>query len=649
MSDPVEVQPVPATERVRFGAFEVDLHNGELRKHGIRVKLQEKPYQILCLLLEQPGEVVTREELQRRLWPADTFVDFDRNLNTAANRLRQALGDSADNPRFIETIPRRGYRLIVPVSKGNGNGHPQPNTNGEAPASGRRAETQPAPQAGRRKPPMGLRAVLASVAILALLVTGIFAVRATLQPEGSAGVGKTMLAVLPFENLSGDAGQDYLSDGLTDEMIAQIGRLSPGRLGVIARTSAMHYKGARKSVAEIGRELGVDYALEGGVRRSGNRVRITAQLVDVRSQSPLWSETYDHDEADLLAIQRDVAAHISSALALELLPAHTHANARAVSPNREAHEAYLMGRFHWNKRTTEGLQQALGHFQRAIEKDAAYAAAYAGLADTYLVMAYQFLLPPKEAYPKAKAAVERALQLDANLAEAHVSRAGITFVYDWDWDRAEQEFRRAIELNPSYASAHQWYAGFLSAMGRHTEALRENEIARRLDPLSLMINTQRGVLHYQAGQIDEALAACRKALELDPNFSPARVCLAMIYTKKQMYREGVLERQKAMAGEGYAREEMEAFWRAYATGGIRGAQRWLIDYRARRMDKQYIPGYYMAVLYGALGEKDKAFEWLERSYQQRDGFLTRLKVDPNLESLRDDPRFQSFLERMKLN
>ena len=697
-------QTIQAFHRVRFGAFEVDLRSGELRKHGIKIKLQEKPFQILALLVEQPGEVVTREELQRRLWPADTFVDFDRNLNTAANRLRQALGDSAENPRFIETIPRRGYRLIVAVERLNGNGSAalatgggkdaetiEVNVNGRAvagkgPLPGAGASTEAPGRLSKERSHSPRRTVLVIAAALLLGVAGVYGVWATLEPTSrSFGMraGKTMLVVLPFENLSGDPQQDYISDGLTDEMIAQVGRLNPGRIAVIARTSSMHYKGTRKSVAEIGKELGVDYALEGSVRRANGRVRITAQLVPVRDQTPLWSDTYERDESDLLSIQQDVAAHIAGALAVEFtarraggdeagLPATRTGAAHAGSSNPEAYEAYLLGRYYWNKRTSDGLYKGLGHFQRAVEKDPNYAAAYAGIADTYVVLAGLYVLPPQEAYPKAKAAAERALQIEPNLAEAHASLAGVTFQYEWDWRRAELEYQRAIELNPAYATAHQWYAAYLSAMGRHGEALREIETARRLDPLSLIINTTEGILRYQARRYDEALATCQRALELDPDFFMARVCMATVYVKKaeaetssvraNMYRKGVEQRYQAMIAEGIAREDQEKFWRAYATAGIQGAQRWLIDYRQKRIPRslgggcaergkcaEYIPGYYMAVLYGALGEKDKAFEWLERSYQQRDSFLTRLKVDPNLDDLRADPRFQSFLERMKLN
>ncbi len=665
-------QTIQAFHRVRFGAFEVDLRSGEMRKHGIKIKLQEKPFQILALLVEQPGEVVTREELQRRLWPADTFVDFDRNLNTAANRLRQALGDSAENPRFIETLPRRGYRLIVPVygepsrtiERLNGNGSPALTTGGsgnghavvagEGPQREADASTDAPVTLIKERPRPPRRTMLVLAAALLLGVAGIYGVWATLEPARSVRAGKTMLIVLPFENLSGDPQQDYISDGLTDEMIAQVGRLNPERIGVIARTSSMHYKGARKSVAEIGKELGVDYALEGSVRRANGRVRITAQLIPVRDETPLWSDTYERDESDLLSIQQDVAAHIAGALAVELLPASVNTSAgKPAGPSPEAYEAYLLGRYYWNKRTSEGLYKGLGHFQRAVEKDPNYAAAYAGIADTYLVLAGLYVLPPQEAYPKAKAAAERALQLDPQLAEAHVSLAGVTFQYEWDWRRAELEYRRAIELSRSSgtasATAHQWYAAYLSAMGRHDEALREIETARRLDPLSLVINTTEGILRYQARRYDEALATCQRALELDPDFFMARVCMATVYVKKKMYKEGVEQRHKAMIAEGIAKEDQEKFWRAYATAGIQGAQRWLIEHRAQRIDKQYIPGYYMAVLYGALGENDKAFEWLERSYQQRDSFLTRLKVDPNLDDLRADPRFQSLLERMKLN
>lgn len=715
------------SHRARFGAFEVDLRSGELRKHGIKIKLQEKPFQILALLIEQPGEVVTREELQRRLWPGDTFVDFDRNLNTAANRLRQALGDSAENPRFIETIPRRGYRLIVPV-EGNGTTSAQsaPRTQREAetisvnariavdrPGDGR-ARTilgggGPAPrEAGYKRSRVMKRIALIPAAVLLVAVAGMPMVResvwATLEPvrERFGGrPGKMMLVVLPFENLSGDPQQDYFSDGLTEEMIAQVGRLNPERIGVIARTSAMHYRGTRKSLAEIGRELGVQYALEGSVRRfpartaggpegpplhRASRIRVAVQLVSVRDQSTLWSESYERPATagDLFSIQQDVAANIASALAVELstlgdpsaslragAEKGTPAGRPKAAPTAEAYEAYLLGRYYWNKRTSDGLYKGLEYFQRATEQDPGYAAAYAGIADTYLVLSALSLLPPQEAYPEAKAAALRALEIDPGLAEAQTSLAGVTFQYDWDWRRAEQQFQGAIALSrtrgSAYPTAHQWYAWYLSAMGRHQEALRQIETARRLDPLSLSILTTECTVHFQARRYDRALQACQRALELDRNFVLARVWLAVVYMKqaettalpakkRELYRRALEERSRAMIDEGYSPEEQESFRQAFATGGIKGARRWLINYRTQRVGPggyprhrgQYVPGYYMATLYGALGEKDKAFEWLERTYQQRDSFLTRLKVDPAIDDLRTDPRFQTFMERMKL-
>jgi len=643
--DPLLNAGAPLPTQVRFGPFEVDLRANQPRKHGIRIKLQEKPFQFLALLLERPGEVVTREQLRDQLWPSDTFVDFEGSLNTAANRLRHVLGDSAEFPRFIETIPRKGYRFIYPVAPVN-------STVVSAEALHRAGSTGQAESIVGRPTRLWRKFAIPALALslVALLIVVAVALRFTVQgwKTISQEPGKIMLAVLPFENLSGDPQQEYFSDGLTDEMITQLGRLQPARLGVIARTSAMQYKGRRQNLAHVATELGVDYLLEGSVRRSNGRVRISAQLVQARDQTQLWAESYERETSDVLAIQREVGDRVARSLALELLPAGETARARGSSSNAAAYDAYLRGRYVWNRRTEEGLRRSVEYFGQAIRLDPNYAAAYAGLADSYIVLAAWFYMKPNEAYPKAEAAAVKALEINESLPEAHSSMGVIAWEYHRDRARADKEFQLALQLNPGYATAHQWYAEFLSADGRHEEALAAIHRARELDPLSLIINSVVGYIYYYARRYDEAIVACRKTLELDPDFGPAHLYLSWIYIQKGMHDESAAERRKAMARSSLDNQNEAGYQAAFKAEGITGARRWLVAERIKQSKREYVPPYWIAVLYAGLAEPDKAFEWLEKAYRQNDPSLTRIKVDPKLDPIRSDPRFASLVKSMGL-
>src|SRR5579864_343229 len=423
---------------VRFGVFEADLEAGELRKHGLRIRLPEQAFQVLALLVERPGEIVTRAELRDRLWPGRTHVDFEHGLNKAVNRLREALGDSGANPRFVGTVARRGYRLLAPIL----------------------TETGQMPAAVRKR---------------------------------------IRLAVLPFENVGADPEQEFFSDGLTEEMISELGRLSPGGLGIIARTSAMQYKHSAKRIDEIGKELGVDYILEGSVRRVENRSRITTQLIHVGDQTHLWAQSYDRELADIFEVQREVAQRVADSLAFELLP-EAHTRGRFVIP--EAYEAYLRGRYYWNRGNDPDARKAIEWFERALERDPRYALAYSGIADCHGRLVWFSASPPLEGGAKAKVAAERALELDQNLSEAHASMALVHFWHEWDWAATEREFRRATELRPNNADAHNWYAAYLNAMGRIEEAVAEHKLAEDLDPLSLTIAMNGADEHYFTGRFD---------------------------------------------------------------------------------------------------------------------------------------------------
>ena len=571
---------------VRFGVFEVDLRTGELRRSGLKIRLQDQPFQILAMLLERPGEVVTREELGQRLWPADTFVDFDRGLNTSIKRLREALGDSADNPRFIETLPRRGYRFIAAVE-------------------------------GASRPKLLS--------------------------------GKILLIVLPFENLSGDPTQEYFSDGMTEEMITELARLNPEALGVIARTSAMQYKSTNKGIDQIGHELGVDYILEGSVRRAGNRVRISAQLIQASDQTHLWADSYDRDLEDILTLQGEVARAIAGEIRIKVTPREQTRLASPRPVNRESHEAYLKGRYYWNKFTEEGLRKGLEYFQQAIAIDPGYALAYAGLADSYTILGSGYgYLPPNEAYPRAKVAAKKALEIDDTLPEAYTSLGAAKLFYDWDWRGAEQVLKRAIELNPSYCTAYELYGFFLQAMGRLNEALREVRRALELDPLSLISNTDVGLGFLLARQYDQAIEQCQKSLEMDPNFIVAHEYLGRAYLEKSMFEESIAEFQKAITLSG-GKTRFKAFLgNAYAASQRRGEALKLLHELQEFPTQRYVSSYDIATIYIGLGEKERAFEWLGKAYEERSCFLLWLKVDPIFDTLRSDPRFQDLLRRMNI-
>jgi len=599
---------------VRFGVFEVDLRGGELRQQGVRIKLQEKPFQVLARLLEHPGEVVTREELRERLWPGDTFVDFDHSLNIAIAKLREALGDSADAPHFVETLPRRGYRFIYPVEKPG------------------------APTQTPRYWPRGLWiAALVLVALaLGLVSSNVSGLRDRLLGRPAPGE-ITSIAVLPLANLSGDTEEDYFSDGMTDALITELGQISA--LRVISRQSVMQYKGTHKPLPEIARELNVDAVMEGSALHEGERVRITAQLVQAVPERHLWAESYERDLSSVLSLQREVARAIAGEIRVTLTQQEQARLARAHLVNPEAYEAYLKGRYHWNKRTPENIKKGLAFFEQAIAIDPAYAVAYAGVADSLIIDNASYIgLSPEEVLRRATAAATKALELDDTLAEAHTSLAVILSTRYWDWAGAEREYKRAIELSPGYSTAHQWYAEFLSYAGRHDEALAQIGLAREIDPTSLVINAEVGTLRVFASRLDEGIEQLGRTLELDPTFFLAHAALGRAYMRKKLHKEAIAEFGKA--------EAKALLAHAYAVTGERAEARKILDEVERLWKQGYAPATDMAKVYAGLQETDQAFAWLEKAYEARDPNLIMIDVEPEYDSLRSDPRFRSLLTRM---
>jgi TolB-like protein/DNA-binding winged helix-turn-helix (wHTH) protein/Flp pilus assembly protein TadD len=631
--------------RLRFGVFELDLRAGELRKHGLRVRLQEQPFQILAMLLEHPGEVLTREELQTRLWPADTFVDFDHGLNKAISKIREALGDSAECPRFVETVARRGYRFLAEVRPSGVVPARSPELAPQLhlePGSGDRADLL-----GKSARPKQLPSSLAWIisAFVLLLLTASLAAWKLHSWNRPSPVIRS-LAVLPLESLSNDASQDYFADGMTDELISDLGQISA--LRVISRTSVMAYKHARKPLPQIARELNVDAVVEGTVLRSGDQVRITAQLIEAASDKHLWSQSYEGELRDTLALQNQVAKAIADQIRINVNPQERAALKTVKVVNPEAYESYLKGRYFWNKRTADGLKAALAYFNQAIEEDPKYAQAYSGLADAYALLGdWQYaVMTPKEALPKAKVAAIKALELDSALGEAHNSLAFCLDGFDWDFDAAGSEFRRAIELNPGYATAHHWYSWHLALVGNYDEAIVEMRRAENLDPLSLIINADLAELLVLAHSYDESIRQSRKTIEMDPNFALAHNQLGQAYLQKQMLDDAVTELEKAAQLSGGSPTVIANLARAYAASGKRGEAVKLLSDLRKRASPGYSRASEIAVIYASLGDTEQAMNWLERSYQER--FNPGVLLRPGFDPLRSDPRFQDLVRRIGL-
>jgi TolB-like protein/DNA-binding winged helix-turn-helix (wHTH) protein/Tfp pilus assembly protein PilF len=641
----------PPNSVVRFGTYEVSLQSGEVRKAGLRIRVQQQPMKLLQILLEHPGEVLTREELSSRVWPNESFSDFDQALNIAIGKLRSALGDSAENPRFIETLPKRGYRFIADVSVFDADARPKmpESVAGDLPGS-QEKKTEPghalqgaglavAPKR-RLWPTRGVIVALAFVLSLSILSVWLF------RSRGHGPAGIRSLAVLPLENLSGDASQNYFADGMTDELITDLAQISA--LRVISRTSVMAYKKARKPLPQIARELNVDAVVEGTVLRSGDQVRITAQLIEASTDKHLWSQSYEGELRDTLALQSRVASAIADQIRINLTPREQAAlkNVRVVNP--EAYESYLKGRYFWNKRTADGLKAALAYFKQAIEEDPNYAKAYSGLSDTYALLGdWQYaVMTPKEAFPEAKAAAIKALELDSSLSEAHTSLGYSLRAFDWNFDFAGKEFRQAIEINPGYATAHHWNAMNLGLLGRPKEALVEMRKAENLDPLSLIINADLAEFLLLTHSYDESVKQGRKIIEMDSTFAIGHKQLGDAYLLKQMDKDALAELQEAVRLSGGSPICIADLARAYVASGKMNEAVKLLNDLKKRSTASFTNAPQIAMIYASMGDNDQAMHWLERAYEERfnPSILPRSGFDP----LRSDPRFKDLMRRIGL-
>ncbi len=616
----VSVQSPP--QRVRFQNFELDLTSCELFENGQKISLPPKAFEVLRALVERPGELVTREELRARLWAADTFVEFDDGLNHTVKTLRQALGDSFDHPKFIETLPRHGYRFVEQVDSEHTLEH--------ARQQGHRSITIPALAA----------AVLLVVTILAFTIAGWhgpWSMRANNTPIRS-------LAVLPLSNLSGDPQQEYFAEGMTDALITDLAKI--GALKVISRTSVMQFKGAKKPLPDIAKNLGVDAILEGSVQRSGQRVRITVQLVRGATDSHLWAESYERDAQDVLRLQSEIAQAVAREIKVALTPEESTHLIRARPVNPEAYELYLKGRYEYDKRSEEGMKKGLEYFQQALSLDPNYAEAYSGVADSYTGLWAHDFVAGAEVYPKAKAATLKALELDATLAEGHVSLAFLLFNYDRDHEAALREYETAIRFNPNYAAAHSWYADSLAWMGRSEEAIREIEQARRVDPLAAYINGNVAYALLLGRQYDRAIVEAQKAIDLEPSYAFTHAILARIYLQKGMYEEALAQAQQRLSLQPTFPKALADLALAYAHAGKQKEASRILNGLGQRSKREYVAPYAVARAYVGMDQKEQALAWLEKGFDLYDGDMHQVNVDPALDPLRSDPRFQNLLRRM---
>jgi TolB-like protein/DNA-binding winged helix-turn-helix (wHTH) protein/Flp pilus assembly protein TadD len=663
-------EPAGVEQPIRFGeGYELDVRPRRLRRGSQVLKLERIPFEILLLLLEHRDEIVTRDQIVSRVWGQGVFLDTDNSIRGAIRKLRQVLKDDAETPRFIQTVTGQGYRfialvtapkeasaasepeaLVVPTSERDFvselDGWLQARRlslveQDQGLTAEKATEAGTAHGQGSRKAYRWLFvvALLLTASLLSFLV--VWEGRRASNPP-THFQGKIVLAVLPFENLSHDPDQEFFSDGLTEEMIAQVGKLNRDRLSVVARSSVAKYKSTHLAAKEIGKELNADYLVQGSVRRSSDRVRITVQLIQAQNQTALWTESYDRELKDILAVQDSVVQSIASQIHIALTEEQKTrlANPRQTRP--DAYEAYLKGRYYWNKRTADGMQKAEHYFQQAIDSDPTYAAAYSGLADCNSGLTWHGFKSPADALPRAYAAARKAVEIDPQSAEAHAS-LGLVLSHRWDWAGAEAEFRHALDLDPQYANAHHWYADYLSIKSRHNEALAEASRAQELDPLNLMISTWVALRYYQAHDYTHAIEQARNSVELDSNFAAAHLLLGESYLQAGSHSESLSELKRAASLSGDSSLYTAQVAVALAAAGRKSEALQIAHELETESRTRYVSPYGLAQIYAALNSKEDTFKWLQAAYDDRAVWMEYLAVDPIFDRYRSDHRFQELL------
>jgi len=648
-----------------FGPFRLDAAEHLLLRDGAPVPLTPKAFDMLLVLVGHSGHMLTKDELMNAVWP-DAIVE-ESNLTVTVSALRRALGEEPSAHHYIETVPRRGYRFVAAVRTVESGGdlivgqriRAQIITEEEtsAPDEARltpggpqmdvedteRPAAERAPTAGR----FGSRSQYHRRSTL-LATVSLIIVAAALASYYFAGSGEAIdsIAVLPFTNTNADPDAEYLSDGITESAINTLSQLP--RLRVVPRSSVFRYKGRQVDPRQVARELGVRAVLTGRVVQRGDTLSVQAELIDVERDAQLWGERYDRRLSDVLAVEQEIAREISDRLRLRLTGEERQRLNRRDTQNTDAYQAYLKGRYYWNQRNEAGLTKGLKYFQQAIEIDPSYAVAHSGLADSYTALGYFGNLSPQEAFPKAKAAAARALELDSTLAEPHTSLAYARLYYDWDWPEAEREFRRALEVDPNYATAHHWYSVYLTAMDRPDEAAAEIKRAQDLDSLSLIINTDIGFELYYRGRYDQAIKQLQTTLEMNPKFPLAHLWLGRAYQEKGMYSEALAEFKQVDAALQSWPVAIAAIGHVAGEAGQHDEARQALDKLFSLSKQKHVTPYAVALVYAGLGEREQAFEWLNKAYDERSHWLVWLKLDPRWENLRPDPRFAKLVRRIGL-
>jgi TolB-like protein/DNA-binding winged helix-turn-helix (wHTH) protein len=667
---------------VRFEDYQADLQTGELRKNGTKIRLSGQPFQILALLLEKPGELITREELRTRLWPDEVFIDFDHSLNAAVNKLREALCDSTNDVRFIETLPKRGYRFIAPVYSASvpsqhstpevaapgiqihaGAGEIKPAKINESDGSNEISSSVLSDSPAKFVPPKltppfplrsktfsGNRRLQVSAALALGIVFAVVAMGAMFLFSSRSATHNLQspirsVAVLPLENLTGDPTQEYFADGMTDALITELAQVRG--LKVISRTSVMHYKGARKTLPEIARELSVDAVVEGTVTRSGEDVKITAQLIRASTDNHLWAASFAGLRQDIPSLQAKVAREVTRQISDQLLPAENNPGSKT-AVNAEAYDDYLKGVYFLNQQSPDGVRTAIRYFQAAVEKDRNFAAAYSRLASCYGLLASMSEIPPVEAYARGKEAAQKAAALDDNLDQAHTDLAWIA-VLDWDWTRAENEYKRAIQINPNSVETRVSYFYLLLILGKSEESAQEERAATMLDPLSfdtLMLSIAND---YYRRQYNEGVPKARSAIELYPRVSAFHVFLSNFYTAQGRDKSSAEEILRAEETGGASLDRLAALKVAFEAAGAKGLRRKRIELNEKLAGKQAANSYDLAIDCAAIGDGDQALVWLERAFQAHESKIILIGVEPIFDSIHSDPRFASLLNQMGLS